>query len=99
MAVVHEPLKNRVHHKGYIARVVAADFGLAVYVGSIKLGEFVFSDGHDGLAPFSNSFGIDCYQLTERLGKNAWLSGPLYRSRRNIVKDLIDFAIEHGTLN
>lgn len=100
MAIVHENLQRRVHHRGHVAytKYPWTSPGWEVFVGETKIGEFVFSDGHNGYAGYSNSFGVDCYRLIERCGECAWHTGPLYHSRRSVVIGLIDAAIDRGLI-
>lgn len=57
-----------------------------------EIGEFVFSDGHNGLAGFSNSFGSDCYLPLSMNGKSLWGSGPMCGSIRKMVCIMLDKA-------
>lgn len=94
--------KQTVNHNGYKAQVTQADEYEGKYdvlVGDQKIGQFVFSDGHDGLAGYSNSCGIDCYQHTFVGDECVWGASTLYTSKRSATKGLIDEAAKKGLLD
>jgi hypothetical protein len=94
-------MRQTVNHKDRKAKIEEVDYLDGYYnvvVDGQKIGEFVFSSGHDGLAGFSNSCGIDCYQHVVIGAETVWGCSVLYSSKREAVKGMIDIAIEKGIL-
>ena len=69
-----------IRHNGHIVTVNGNGL-YTVTENGVQIGEIVFSNGHDGLKGFSNSFGVDCY-----MGIGAWANKiPICYSLRSAV--------------
>lgn len=75
--------ENRtIHHNGRTVTVNGCGMYTVTENGK-QIGEFVFSDGHNGLTAFSNSFGVDCYHGI------GGIDTPLCFSIRSVVKHML----------
>jgi hypothetical protein len=97
---MQESQTKTVRWHGYTATITPDAGQFTVYVNGAQIGTFAFSPGHDGLAAYSNSFGVDCFQCT-KMGSSFHIAPgcPMCYSKRSMARHIIDRAITVGLLH